>query len=304
MIAASTAAAASSAVPPGAEDWPNHEHSRVVYRAGIRWHVQIMGEGPALLLLHGTGASSHSFRDLMPLLAKRFTVVVPDLPGHAFSKTEWFFEPSLNGMARALDDLLDTLGIRPEIAIGHSAGAALVAQMTLDRTIAPRLLVGIGAALFPLRGVASALLHPTARLLSLASKFVDLRMRKTEHVTQMLRGTGSSLDRAGIELYRRLSEQPEHVSAVLSMMANWDLEPLYQALPRLDTRFLLVAGETDRAVPLSQQRTIAARLPAAHLVVVEGTGHLVHEERPETVARLVLSEIDALPPASGVGGTP
>src|SRR3954465_15975067 len=68
-------------------DWPHREASRFIEAAGLRWHVQIMGQGPAALLLHGTGASTHSFLDLAPLLARRFTVVMPDLPGHGFTAT-------------------------------------------------------------------------------------------------------------------------------------------------------------------------------------------------------------------------
>ena len=54
--------------------WPNHAVSRLVDAGGVRWHVQRMGRGPVLLLVHGTGASTHSWRALMPLLATRFDV--------------------------------------------------------------------------------------------------------------------------------------------------------------------------------------------------------------------------------------
>ena len=66
-------------------DWPNRAASRFVTVGAMRWHVQVMGSGPVLLLLHGTGASSHSWRDLAPRLARHFTVLAPDLPGHGFS---------------------------------------------------------------------------------------------------------------------------------------------------------------------------------------------------------------------------
>ena len=68
------------------QNWPHRQASRFVEAGGIRWHVQIMGQGPVMLLLHGTGAASHSWRDIMPLLAAQFTVVVPDLPGHGFTR--------------------------------------------------------------------------------------------------------------------------------------------------------------------------------------------------------------------------
>jgi len=68
------------------QDWPNRDCSRFMTAAGLRWHVQCAGTGPVCLLLHGTGASTHSFRDLLPQLAQTFTVVAPDLPGHGFTE--------------------------------------------------------------------------------------------------------------------------------------------------------------------------------------------------------------------------
>ena len=56
-----------------------------VHVNGGDFHCEVAGEGPVALLLHGTGASTHSFRDLLPWLARRCTVVAPDLPGHGFT---------------------------------------------------------------------------------------------------------------------------------------------------------------------------------------------------------------------------
>ena len=81
-------------------DWPNREASRFVRAAGLMWHVQIMGAGPVLLLAHGTGAATHSWRALAPLLAQHFTIVAPDLPGHGFTEAPGTARLSLPGMAR------------------------------------------------------------------------------------------------------------------------------------------------------------------------------------------------------------
>src|SRR5690606_2042406 len=89
--------------------------SRVVASGPVRWHVEIQGKGPVALLLHGTGASGHSFDDLGQLLAGRFTVIVPDLPGHALTTAARPFVPSLPGMAAAVRDLVHTLGVEPEL---------------------------------------------------------------------------------------------------------------------------------------------------------------------------------------------
>lgn len=274
-------------------DWPNREHSRFVNRGGIRWHVQTMGRGPVLLLVHGTGASTHSFRELMPQLAEHFTVVAPDLPGHAYSIASPLFDPSLPAMAAALEELLEALALEPTIAVGHSAGAAIVLRMALERPRRASLLVGLAAALVPLRGVARALFPPAARLLarsSVASSLIAFRARDRGSVDRMLQSTGSTLDARGVELYARLSKRPAHVAAVMAMMASWDLEPLFAELPRLDVPMLLIAGEGDRAVPLRQQRFAAARMRQARVVVVSGAGHLVHEEEPRAVAHAIIDE--------------
>ena len=230
----------------------------------------------------------------MPRLAARFTVFAPDLPGHALTEAPRWFEPSLPVIAAALEELVEALAIAPVVVVGHSAGAALIARMALERSIAPDLLVGLGAALVPFAGVAGAVLRPMARLLATTSKVVPLRFRGRTTVERIVRSTGSSLDAGGVDRYLALTEQPHHVSATLSMMASWDLEPLFAELPSLATPFLLIAGEHDRAVPVAQQRAVAERLGAGRLVVVEGAGHLVHEERAEAVAGAICEGVDLL----------
>jgi magnesium chelatase accessory protein len=276
-------------------DWPHRQYSRFIQHRGIHWHVQVMGSGPPALLLHGTGASGHSFRDLMPLLASRFTLIVPDLPGHAFSAAPPPFQPSLPGTARAIADLLTKLELAPVVAIGHSAGAAVLAQMALDRTLGAQLLIGLGAALVPFRGASSLFAPAAARALSgsaLAAQLIALKARDRDSVDRLVRSTGSVLSAVGGELYQRLVRCPGHVAAVLAMLSRWDLDTLFAALPALDVPLLLLAGEVDRAIPLDQQRELAAQVRGARLVVVPRTGHLLHEEQPAAVARLILDEAD------------
>ena len=106
-------------------NWPRRDSSRFVVAGGTRFHVQILGsdDAPPLLLLHGTGASTHSFRDLAPLLTEDYRVVMIDLPGHGFTGWPRWRRPSITGMASTIADLLSVLEISPRYAAGHSAGA-------------------------------------------------------------------------------------------------------------------------------------------------------------------------------------
>ena len=180
-------------------DWPNREASRFVRASGMQWHVQVMGEGPPLLLLHGTGASTHSWAGLMPLLASDFTLVAPDLPGQGFTQAPPREFLSLPGMARAIAGLLRELDIRPDIAVGHSAGAAVAIQMTLSRLIAPRTIVSLNGALLPLGGMAGQFFAPLAKLLTVmpfVSELFSRRARDPQAIERMIEQTGSTLDRA------------------------------------------------------------------------------------------------------------
>jgi len=141
-------------------DWSNRGASTFVEAAGIRWLVQRMGQGASLLLTHGTGAATHSWRGLLPLLAQHFDVIAPELPGHGFTQSTPSHRLSLPGMADDLSRLLDAIGVTPEVVVGHSAGAAILARMCLDRKIAPRLLVSLNGAFMPFGGVANQLLSP------------------------------------------------------------------------------------------------------------------------------------------------
>ncbi len=259
---------------------------------GVRWHVDVKGDGPEMLLVHGTGASSHSFRDLVPILAERFTVIIPDLPGHGRSVAPRGFDSSLPGMASALDRLMRVLRRKPRVAVGHSAGAAILTRMTIDGLLAPALLVGLAAALAPLAGFERRVFPPTARVLAAAAQLFSLRLTERSVVEGLLASTGSVLPDAGLEHYTRLFAQPQHVSAVLAMMAHWDVAPLFVDLRRLETPLVLIAGRADRAVSLSHQEAVLRRAPSATLQVVDGVGHLLHEERPGVIAGMLLREAD------------
>lgn len=292
-------------------DWPNREASRFVNAGGLRWHVQTAGAGPVLLLLHGTGASTHSWRELLPLLARQFTVVAPDLPGHAFTDPLPAARLSLQGMADAHAALLDALQLAPQFAVGHSAGAAIGVQMALDRHLAPAGIVSLNGALLPFRGWAGVLFAPMARMMTMTPLVATLfarRARDPAAVARLVASTGSELEPPGLALYQRLLRARSHVAGALNMMANWDLAPLAARLQQLKAPLVLVAGENDGTVNPAEAARLHALLPGSRLHAMKGLGHLAHEEAPRLVANLILAEAEALgvlPPRkhAGAGAT-
>jgi magnesium chelatase accessory protein len=282
--------------------WPNRDKSRFVDAGGLTWHVQMAGSGPVMLLIHGTAAANHSWGGLLPLLATRYTVIAPDLPGHGFTTTPAPKELCLPCMAAGVGALMRKLDLHPDIVVGHSAGAAILARMCLDRLIAPRLLISLSGALLPLRGFAGKWFSPAAKLMarnSFLPRFVANGAKKDPQGVQRLAdGTGSSLTDEGVALYRLLISSPGHLAAALNMMANWDLEPLQHELPRLEPELLLIGFANDKTVPPAEAERAKALMPSAHLRIVGGYGHLAHEEDPGRIAELIVEAIAQLPAGS------
>ena len=283
-------------------DWPHRNASRFVEAAGIRWHVQKMGHGQQLLLIHGTGAATHSWRGLAPILAQHFCVVAPDLPGHGFTQSPPAHRMSLPGMASDVGQLLHVLDVKPDVVVGHSAGAAILARMCLDRQIAPRLLVSLNGAFMPFGGAAHHLFSPLTRLLAmnpLTARMFAWQASSPGSVERLLRNTGSTIDPQGVALYRKLVRSPSHVAAALQMMANWRLESLLHDLPRLATALLLVVADNDRAISPRVASQVREICPQAVIERFGGLGHLAHEEQPQLIADLIVRYASRSPRSPG-----
>ena len=270
--------------------WPNREASEFVAADDIRWHVQRLGDegAPVLLLLHGTGASTHSFRDLGPILARRWQVVMPDLPGHGFTDAPGSRWLTLPGMAKAVAGLLDTLSACPAGVIGHSAGAAVAIRMRVDGLLPRVPIVGLNAALRPIQG--NAILSPLAKILFLnpvVPRLFAWRAGWGDVTNALLKATGSRLDEEGRRLYRALLRERGHVEGALGMMAGWDLDALQPGIRSLDAPLRLLAARDDRMVPAEVSRNAAQDAPNGQYGQLPDGGHLVHETDPEAVAAMI-----------------
>ncbi|MEM9782862.1 MAG: alpha/beta fold hydrolase BchO [Pseudomonadota bacterium] len=290
-------------------DWPHAAQSRFLEAGGIRWHVQVFEEPdfdpvtvPDILLLHGLGGASHSWRDVAPVLARHARVIVPDLPAHGFSTRPPSRSLTLPGQARLIRALLRALDARPVVAVAHSAGAPILARMALEGWPGLGAIVAFNGAFMPFPGMAGQLFPALARGLSLnpvVPRFFALgAIMDPASVGRLISGTGSRIDPRGLELYRRLVSCPGHVSGAIGMMAAWQLEPLLGTLSGLATPIVLASASGDRAVPPGDAEQVAARIPDARVVPLGGLGHLAHEEAPDRAAALVLEtarRICALP---------
>ena len=269
------------------ESWPGAEFGRYVDAGGLTWRVNIRGRGPVVLLLHGTGASAHSWVPLAPLLESQFTLVMPDLPGQGFSELADVRHSTLTGMARAVASLLETLAIEPVLVVGHSAGAAVACALSLTGRANPAAIVSINGALLPFGRAAAPVFSRAAKFLASSSVFphlVALHAVSRKPVERMLRQTGSDLPPEMVRCYRTLLGDAGHVAGTLRMMANWDLVQLEENFDRLEPLLVLLCCDNDLVVAPAQGEELKRRFRAARLAYMAGLGHLGHEEAPALFA--------------------
>ena len=278
----------SNAPPDLPQNWPNRAHSRQITAAGHRWHVQDMGTGAAILLIHGAGGSLHNFRTLAPLLAQHYRVISLDLVGHGFTVGGASARAGLEAMAQDIAALARAQDWPIAAVIGHSAGTAIA--LRLCQILPLRAAIGLNAALAQFDGVAGWLFPAMAKTLStlpFAAQIASRLFGTAPQIQRLIQQTGADLDEAGIALYQTLVQRPAHVAGMLNMMAAWDLRPLLMQMGQIETPTLLITGARDGAVPPGTSTNAACALPHGRAVILDGFGHLLPEEAPAQLAPMI-----------------
>ncbi|MEM6490222.1 MAG: alpha/beta fold hydrolase BchO [Pseudomonadota bacterium] len=276
--------------------WPNAAQSHFWDVRPHRWHVQIFGdaEAPALVLLHGVGGASHSWRDLAPRLARRYRVIAPDLPGHGFTRLGTMQRSSPDLMAQDLERLLDALEVTPAALVGHSAGGALA--LVLGARMGSPPTVGLNPALDAFPGAAGWVFPMMAKGLAVNPFVAPLvsRLMRPQAITQALAATGSEIDAVGQACYGACLADTAHVDGTLTMMAQWRPDAVRARLPGVTARVLLLTGDRDGAVPAEGTVRAATLIPHGAHRSLGDLGHLAHEEAPDAVSAEIERFLDTL----------
>lgn len=248
---------------------------------GIRYHEAGLGE--PLLLLHGGGPGASGWSNYsrnVEFLAKRFRVLVPDLPG--FGRSEKCLPPDklFTYLAGVMNDFLEALGIESAHFVGNSLGGGTVLKLALDRPERVRKAVlmgsGGGTPLFstmPTEGVKHLVgyYEGSGPSLEKLRSFIDVMLYDGSAVTDEL-----------LQQRYQASLDPEVVRnpPIRKRNGRMPLEDLWrEELTRLEHELLLVWGREDRVVPLDCAFVLLKQLKRGQLHVFPQCGHWVQWER-------------------------
>jgi pimeloyl-ACP methyl ester carboxylesterase len=245
------------------------------------------GEGPLLLLIHGMGGTYENWSSVMEPLARRYTVVAPDLPGHGRSAPS-AGDYSLGALAASLRDLLLTLGHERATLVGHSLGGGIAMQLAYQfPELAERLVLVSSGGLGPevslvLRAAAlpgsDVVIAATARTASRVGAIVGralgtVGLRPTPDVAEVARGYASLAD--GDRRAAFLATLRSVVSAGGQRVDAIDRIYLVEGIP-----VLVLWGARDPIVPVRHGERAHEAVPGSRLEIFDGVGHLPQLEAP------------------------
>ncbi len=264
-----------------------------------------MGEGPAMLLLHGLGATKSSFFDTAAALSRRYTVHAIDLPGFGGSSKPATAPYGTPYAARAVIGTMDALGIERAHLVGNSMGGRVAIEVGLER---PDRVGGIAllspAVAFVRRDWQWLVRFARPELGMLPHSLGRERIEQTFWTLFADRDLvdPSVADIVADEFERIYRSRGARLAFIASARAIY-LEPpfgrngFYPRLSTLQPPALFVWASHDRLIPERFRHHVERWLPSAEQVVLEGCGHVPQVEVPERTNGLLerfFSRVDPL----------
>ncbi len=264
--------------------------SRFVDVQGVSLHYKVYGSGePVMILLHGFGASTFSWRDVVEPLSAHRTVIVYDRPAFGLTERpltgEWTGESPYSPQMQPelLIGLMEGLGVEKAILVGNSAGGTVAVQTALLYPHRVQALILVDA----------AILSDGAGLPAWARWILD-----TPQAARLGPLAARSLETRGVEFLKTAWHDPSRITEdVLAgyreplQVDDWDKAlweltrasrplGLREQLSNLKLPVLVVTGDDDRIVPTAQSMELSTLIPGSSLVLFEDCGHVPHEECP------------------------
>lgn len=238
------------------------------------------------ILLHGFGASTFSWRDVMAPLAAYGRVVAYDRP--AFGLTErpmrWSGANPYGAAAQVdlLFDLMDALHIATAVLVGHSAGGTVALNAALTRPERVRGLVLVDAAVYTTGGVPpwARPLLATPQLRHIGPLLVRRIADEGDGVIRAAWHDPGAIAAAVYDGYHKPLRAENWDRALWELTAADTASDLASRVGGVRMPTLVMTGDDDRIVPTAQSLRLARAIPGAQLAVIPACGHLPQEERP------------------------
>ncbi|MCZ4586863.1 alpha/beta fold hydrolase [Rhodococcus opacus] len=245
----------------------------------------VFGDGPPVVLVHGTPSSSYLWRAVIPRLAEQNTVYVWDLPGYGDSPPVPGEPVAIRTHARVLARLVEDWGLERPVLVGHDIGAATVLRAHLVEGVPVRRIALLDAA------VLSPWVTPVAQHMQ---RHLDVYRTMPTHIFQRIteahldtatrRRLPSSVAEAYLGPFAGASGQQRYLDQVQYFDERDTLE-VVDKLGTVKVPVQILWGADDEWLDRSFADDLAGRIPGARATLVPGAGHFLAEDEPDLVAQ-------------------
>src|ERR1700694_838472 len=261
---------------------------------GAKLHYWTAGHGPPLILLHGYAETSLMWKPIIPALAKRFTVIAPDLPGIGDSDI-----PAdgldVKSAAIRIHDLARSLGVQKAEVVGHDIGLMVAYAYAAQFPTEVTKLVVMDAFLPGVAGWEAVYNDPNIWHFRFHGPTPEALVQGRERLffeyfwNDLAADKTRSIPEADRKAYAAAYSRPGRMRAgwayfVSFQQAAKDFAQLSQT--ELTMPVLVIGGEKSLGDPLAQQMKLVAS--DVTVVVLKDTGHWVLEERPKETSEALL----------------
>src|SRR2546428_11780460 len=274
---------------------------------GVRIHFQEAGDesAPSVILIHGFISSNLIWSDvLLPLAGAGFRVIAPDLPGCGYSDKPGDGEYTIESQACAVLGLMDRLEIEKATIVGASYGGAVAASMALDYPERVERLVLVGT-------VSND--EPKKKLLLRVSRlsvvgdivtplFLGSRWILRKRIEEMYRRIGKPVDEHKLAARHHLLATSNVHRAMIRTARRWSANRIQREASLIRRSTMLVWGDQDDHIPLTDAFQLREAIPNAKLVVFRNCGHLPPAEYPEQFVEVVSDFCEKSEPPAVAGG--
>jgi pimeloyl-ACP methyl ester carboxylesterase len=260
--------------------------TRDVNARGARVRFVEAGSGPPVLLVHGYLWSRHVWDDVLPLLARRFRVIVPDLPGFGDSEKPppARYAYGFDAFSESLVDLVAALGLGRVSVCGHSMGGAIALTLAANHPDMVDKLILVDPSIYPSPSDAMTRVATIPVLGPIVFKQIYGRAMFRKFFRENVYASEAAVPGARIEqLFDTFNGPAAREAAYATMLATLDTRGLVASVPRVTAPTLVAWGRGDRSVPVAHGRRLARELRRARFEVFE-CGHSPAEECPDAFA--------------------
>ncbi|HEY5316489.1 MAG TPA: alpha/beta fold hydrolase [Solirubrobacteraceae bacterium] len=279
--------------------------SREITLHGHRVSYLTGGEGPVLVLVHGIASGAQAWRDVLPSLARSFTVLAPDLLGHGESAKPRG-DYSLGAYASGIRDLMIALGHERATFIGHSLGGGVAMQLAYQFPERCERLALVSS------GGLGREVHLLLRAAALPGSEYVLPLLVQPAFLRTGAAIGTFFDRLGVRPrpdvgefargYRSLGDVETRQAFIQTLRAV--IEPGGQRVSARDRLYLaaevptlIVWGSRDRIIPARHGRRAHEEMPGSYFLEIPDAGHFPQLDRPRELVKAIVSFVDSTEPA-------